>query len=165
MTREFRTCSLARAAALGLFLCSLSALPASAQGHLISVAPQQQITAKAGTEITHKTAVRVQPGYHVNSNAPKESFYIPLRLVWSAGPLQVAEVKFPEPKLEKFPFSEKPISVFTGEFEIVTKFKVPANAAPGLAMATGQLIYQACNDRMCFPKKTLDVKVPLSVVR
>lgn len=127
--------------------------------------PQQQLTAKAGSEVVHKLRVNLKPGYHVNSHVPKEDFYIPLRLVWNATPLQVAGIRFPEPKLEKYSFSEKPISVFTGDFEIITTFKVPANAAPGIAMARAQLIYQACNDRMCFPKKTLEVKLPLSILK
>jgi hypothetical protein len=42
---------------------------------------------------------------------------------------------------------------------------VPASVPPGLVNVAGKLRYQACNDRMCLPPKTIDVTVPVSVSR
>ena len=67
--------------------------------------------------------------------------------------------------MEKYSFSEKPLSVFTGNFQIVTHFKAPANAAPGPATLTGKLRYQACNSSMCLPPKTLDVSLQVEIVK
>ena len=69
------------------------------------------------------------------------------------------------PILEKYRFSQKPLSVFTGDFQIITKFKVAANAAAGPATLTGKLRYQACNDSMCLPPKTLDVSLQVEIVK
>jgi hypothetical protein len=30
-------------------------------------------------------------------------------------------------------------------------------------MATGKLKYQACNDRACFPPKTVDIAIPYQI--
>ena len=49
--------------------------------------------------------------------------------------------------------------------EIVTKFTVPASAHPGPAVLTGKLRYQACTDRLCLPPKTVDVSLPVTVVK
>jgi hypothetical protein len=57
------------------------------------------------------------------------------------------------------------LSVFSGDFEIRTRFKVAANAPVGPAVMTGKLRYQACNDRMCLAPKTLDVSLPVEVVK
>ena len=65
--------------------------------------------------------------------------------------------------MEKYEFSETPLSVFTGNFDIVTKFKAAAGAPVGPAYVSGKLRYQACNDKACFPPKTLDIKLPVSV--
>jgi len=35
----------------------------------------------------------------------------------------------------------------------------------GPAVMTGKLRYQACNDRMCLAPKTLDVSLPVEVVK
>ena len=65
--------------------------------------------------------------------------------------------------MQKFQFSEKAMSVYEGDIRTPVKFKVPATAPKGLTHLTGKLRYQACNDRMCLPPRTLDVKVPLEI--
>lgn len=102
-------------------------------------------------------------GFHVNSNTPTEDYLIPLRLNWEKGPLVAEAVIYPQPRMEKYQFSPKPISVFTGDFEILTKFKVNAAASRGPGILLGKLRYQACNDNACFPPKTVDVKLPFHI--
>jgi hypothetical protein len=65
--------------------------------------------------------------------------------------------------MEKYEFSPKPLSVFTGSFVIATSFKVSLKATPGPALVSGKLRYQACNDKACFPPKTVDIKLPVSI--
>jgi len=103
----------------------------------------------------------LRDGFHVNSNKPNDEYLIPIRLTWDAAPLQVEEVVYPKPDTVKSTFSEKPLSVYSGTFDLVSKLKVPANATAGPVLATGKLRYQACNDRMCLPPKTLEI--PLTV--
>jgi hypothetical protein len=75
----------------------------------------------------------------------------------------VLEVVFPKPQMERFQFSAKPISVFQGDFKTQAKFKINSTAPIGLSHLTGKLRYQACNDRMCLPPRTLEIKVPLEI--
>ncbi len=111
-----------------------------------------------------KIPVVVQAGYHVNSNTPSDEYLIPLKLTWkSPGVLEGGQVSYPKPSLEKYQFADKPLSVFTGSFDLVANFKVAANAPAGPGAAVGQLRYQACNDRACFPPKTIEVTVPYQV--
>ena len=100
----------------------------------------------------------MQPGFHANSNAPADEFLIPMKLTWAKEPLEAGQISFPKPQFQKFAFSANPVSIFSGNFEIVTRFKAPAGAAPGLSVMTGKLRYQACNDKECLPPKTLDVR-------
>ena len=131
---------------------------------ILTVAPPQKIAAKLNSEVTGKVAVTLGAGYHVNSNAPHEAYLIPLKLTWTAAPLEVATVTYPKATDEKYQFSpDQPLSVFTGNFDIATKFKVPADASVGLAILAGKLKYQACSNRACFPPKTIDVSVPYQV--
>jgi thiol:disulfide interchange protein DsbD len=118
---------------------------------------------KRNSAVTTKLAVSLGETYHVNSNAPHEDYLIPLRLTWTPAPLEVESVTYPKPHDEKYQFSDQPLSVFTGNFEITTKFKVPADAASGPAIIAGKLRYQACNNNMCFPPKTVEVKLPVEI--
>lgn len=141
---------------------SLALAQAPSTGVLSVVDPPKLAAKRAGVS-EYKLKLHLKAGYHVNSNKPGDDYLIPLRLNWADGPLEASEVLYPKPKLEKFEFSEKPLSLFDGEFELLTKFKVKAGTAPGPAQQAGKLRYQACNDKMCLPPKTIDIKLPVLV--
>ena len=107
--------------------------------------------------------VQLKSGFHVNSNTPEDQYLIPLRLSWEASPLEPVGVSYPKPQLENYSFSQKPVSVFTGDFDIATRFKVPPSAPLGPAILSGKLRYQACNNTMCLPPKTITVSLPISI--
>ena len=134
-----------------------------AQSNVLSVTPPQKVDAKRGASLEVKTAVVLQSGYHVNSNTPSESYLIPLRLTWEPRTLETVDVVFPKPHTEKYEFSPTPLSVFTGDFTLLTKFKVAAGAQSGPGSVLGKLRYQACNSNSCLPPKTIEVKLPVVV--
>ncbi len=141
------------------------ALPLAAQPPQILVLhePQKVVVPRQG-EAQAVLKLSMRPGYHANSDKPSEDYLIPLRLTWDAkAPVEAVEILYPKAKLEKFEFTEKPISVVDGDFEIVTRLRRAPSAAPGPAFLAGKLRYQACNDKMCFPPRTIDVKVPLLI--
>jgi len=149
---------------LGAIAAGLLYLPsARTQGNILSVQPPPAVPAKRGATAQAKVKVSLQSGYHVNSNTPSDDYLIPLKLTWTPGPLESPVVAYPKPHMEKYEFSDKPLSVFTGDFELNTAFKVPANAPVGPAVMAGKLRYQACNNKACFPPKTVDVKLPVQV--
>ncbi len=141
----------------------LGAGMAFAQTNVLTVASAPKLLAKRNETVTAKVHLQLRSGYHVNSNTPSDAYLIPLKLTWKADPLESPEVVYPKPTMEKTEFSEKPLSVFSGDFEIATKFKTPANAPAGPAIITGKLRYQACNERMCLPPKTIDVPLTVDV--
>ena len=130
---------------------------------VLTVAPLERAVAKRGATFTGKLTAELRPGFHVNSNTPADEYLIPLRLTWTNSPLQVEQVTYPKPQLETYDFSPKPVSVFSGTFDVLTKFKVPPSAPPGLATVTGKLRYQACNNKECLAPKTVDVQLPVNI--
>ncbi len=143
---------------------ALAAMAAFAQPPgVLTVSDPVKLTLPRGGEVAQSLKLQLKPGYHVNSNKPNEEYLIPIRLTWDSPMLEAVTVQYPKPVLEKTEFSDQPISVFTGNFEIVTKFRRTAKASPGPGFLSGKLRYQACNDKMCLPPKTLDVKVPLLI--
>lgn len=131
----------------------------------MSIAAPPKLAAKAGTTVEAKITAQLRAGYHCNSNTPSDEYLIPLKLTWASAPLTVDGVVYPKPQMEKYTFSDKPLSVYTGDFDIVTRFKVPDSAPPGLAVISAKLRYQACTDRMCLPPKTVDVSLPVDVTK
>ena len=155
-------CSLRRLPLLAALLC-LPSLFAQSSGYL-TVGEPRKVAGKRNAAVQAKIPVSVRPGFHVNSNTPAEEYLIPLKLTWTAaGALESGSVTYPKPSMEKYEFAEKPLSVFTGDFELVANFKVAANAPAGPGAATGKLRYQACSNRACYPPKTVDITVSYSV--
>lgn len=154
-----------KSAAFWISALAAAALHASAQApQILSLQEPQKVTVPRQGEVKVALKLSMRPGYHANSDRPSEDYLIPMRLTWdSKAPVEAVEVIYPKGKLEKFEFTEKPISVVDGEFEIVTRLRRVPNAMPGPAFLSGKLRYQACNDKMCFPPKTIEVRVPLLI--
>ena len=147
--------ALAGACILGLPLCLL------AQQNKLTVRPSEPITVKRGATFIEALKVVVQPGFHVNSDKPKDEFIIPLKLTWSGGPLEATSTSYPKP--EEIQVGSERLTVFTGTFNIQTEFKAPEHAQAGPATMKGKLRYQACNDQMCLRPATIDVRVPVAI--
>ena len=139
-----------------LLLC-LYPLLLAAQSDVLKIAPSGPLSGKRGESLQIKTTLQLQGGYHLNSHKPEDPYLIPLRLTWDANTVETVSVEFPEPRKEKYEFSEKPLSVFTGDFAIVSTVK-PKIA--GFTVLNGKLRYQACNHNTCLPPKTIDIKIP-----
>lgn len=154
-----------KSAAFWISALALVAVLAGAQTpQILTLEEPQKVTVPRQGEAKVALRLSMRPGYHANSDRPSEDYLIPMRLTWDAkAPVEAVEVVYPKAKLEKFEFTEKPISVVDGQFEIVTRLRRSPNAMPGPAFLAGKLRYQACNDKMCFPPRTIDVKVPLLI--
>lgn len=140
-------------------VCALSAQ----QGGVLTVEPPSKLVVKRNEPPVQKLKVAIQQGYHANSSKPAEAYLIPFKLTWEAGPLEAVEIVYPPAKMQRFSFSETPLSIYDGVLEVTTKFKKTATAQPGPAVMTGKLRYQACNDKMCLPPRTVEIKQTLVI--
>lgn len=129
----------------------------------LSVAPVPMVKAARASVTVVTVNASLPAGYHANSNKPSEAYLIPLTLKWTGGPLAVESIDYPKGKLEKYSFSDKPLSVVTGEFTITTKFKAKSDAGSGPAQETGSLRYQACDNHACYPPKNVPVNVTVEI--
>lgn len=148
-------------AVLPVLLCALSL--AQDNGHL-KVGQPSHAAGKRNAAVQVRIPVMVDRGFHVNSNAPAEDYLIPLKLVWNpGGGLIGGDVTYPKPTLEKYDFGDKPLSVFTGNFDLTVNFQVAPDAPAGPGVKVGKLRYQACDNKACYPPKTAEVSVPYQV--
>ena len=132
-------------------------------GHL-RVGEPGKVAGKRNAMVQVRIPVMVDKGFHVNSNTPAEDYLIPLKLVFNpGGGLIGGDVVYPKPTLEKYDFGDQPLSVFTGNFDLVVKFQVAPDAPAGPGVKVGKLRYQACDNKACYPPKTIEVSVPYQV--
>ena len=128
----------------------------------VTVGQPVKVSGKRSDAVQTKIPVTILEGYHVNSNAPADEYLIPLKITWtSLGALEGGQVTFP--KAEKITVGDQSLSVFTGKIDLGVNFKISAKAPGGPGIAAGKLGYQACNNKMCFPPKSVEISVPYQV--
>lgn len=154
MRRTFLRCLVALLPLLSLQAQSVNAL---------AIDPPQKLTLERGKSGIITLHGKVQPGYHVNSNKPHEDYLIPLRLTLQPEGVTLESIEYPKPHDEKYSFSEKPLSVLTGDFDIKVHVKIPETAQPQMQILTGKLRYQACSDKACLTPKTIDLRVTVDI--
>ena len=108
--------------------------------------------------------IEIDEGYHINSNRPSDKNLIAtsLKLDRTAG-LTATPVIYPKAKLQKFEFSQKPLSVFEGKVALRFTARALTSLSAGDHTLTGKLTVQACNNQQCLRPQTIDVKIPLQV--
>jgi hypothetical protein len=136
-----------------------------AQTNVLTVGKIPTVKAKLGSTVTVKVPLELRAGFHLNSNTPSDKYLVPLKLTWDKGLMAATDVIFPKPSMETFEFQKTPLSVFTGNFEITTKFKVAPTAPPGPTAISGVLSYQACNNRECLQPKKIPVTLQVDMIR
>jgi thiol:disulfide interchange protein DsbD len=100
--------------------------------------------------------VAIPPTWHINSDKPLSDFAIPTAITLDA---DAVRVQFPPHEEKAFSFSggEK-VAVFEGTINVAFAAKLKPNAKSIKAT----LRYQACNDKVCLPPKSVTGEIALS---
>ena len=70
---------------------------------------------------------------------------------------------YPPGQSMKFTFDPQPLSVYAGKAEIGLRLHADGKQAAGVVNIPAKLRYQACDDTACYPPKTIEVVIPVSV--
>lgn len=147
--------------------------PAAAQATPIVTQQQQQQMVTATVEEARvpsggrgEAIVRldIAEGFHVNANPPSDKFYIGTEV--KASPQQgitPGEPVYPPAVVKKFGFSKKALAVYEGRPEIRLPLSADASVAKGRHTFRAQVRVQPCNDQECFPPRTIEAYIPVTV--
>jgi hypothetical protein len=133
----------------------------------VSALPTAPVSVRAGDSTRVQLRFRVAAGNHINSSLPKSALLIPTKLKF-APPTDIAvgKIEYPQGQELAFTFAPKEkLNVYTGEFLVSALLRPTRSAAPGTYRVHGELLYQACNDRACYPPKKLPVAFEVNVGR
>jgi thioredoxin:protein disulfide reductase len=141
--------------------------PALAQGSakVVKVTPGESVyKVKRGGSVQISVVIKVDDGYHINSNRPSEKYLIPtaLKIERTAG-LTTTPVIYPKAKLQRFEFSKTPLSVFEGKVVLKLTARAPGSTAPGSQTLKAKLTVQACNNELCLRPEPVHVSIPIQV--
>ena len=121
--------------------------------------------AHAGTTFRVAVQAQLEPGFHVNSQAPLEAFLIPTVLTLDPPPgIELAGLAWPSAILLSQAGADQPLAVFEEEFAIGAALALDSGLAPGDYAVPGVLRYQACDDTMCYLPATAALDFSVTVV-
>ena len=153
------------AAALALLIVAPTLTWAQFRGPRAELTPLVESETRAGGTARAALQVRLPPQLHVQSNAPRDPSLIPTELTFSppAG-VRATEIVFPKATNFEQVGLPQPLAVFEHEFAIGVQFDVAEGTTPATIDVPGRLRYQACDDKVCFPPQTAEVRWALTVV-
>ena len=119
----------------------------------------------SGSRAKAAVVAQITPGYHINDHNPSLDYLIPTDLKLEVSKqISLAGVFFPKGSLNKFAFSDAPLSVYEGKLVVGTLVKVAKGVPPGTYKLEGKFSYQACNDHACLPPASVPLALTIKVV-
>jgi hypothetical protein len=119
--------------------------------------PAQSKSKAAPDSLTLDIHVELADGWHINSEAPLDSFLVPTSLEIHSDGIEFGKPRYPQPMIQHNAVMGD-LSLFTGAFDV----QVPGRRVKQAAAATGRtkvtLHYQSCNNTMCLPPKSITVE-------
>lgn len=99
--------------------------------------------------------INIKEKYHINSNTPNDPEYIKTEVNSNYENLRNSGTYYPAHKMYKFSFSDTEIPVYEGEIVVGMAFIPNENITAGETLLPVEFTYQACDNNMCFPPKTV----------
>jgi hypothetical protein len=122
------------------------------------------IEIKAGSSGEAAVKLTISSGYHINANPPSFSYLKATELnVESSAGITVGQPVYPSSVTRKFAFSKDPLAVYEGETAIKLPLSAAGNAQKGAQMLKGKLRIQACDEEACYPPRTIETAIPVTV--
>lgn len=111
-------------------------------------------------------AVKIKPGFHINSHQPSHEFLIPtVAKLDKRKDLAFSPMSYPLAEQKSFSFSTDKIPVYSGDIVILSQGRLLAGVSPGDLRLSGALAYQPCDDQSCFMPQSVKFEIPLKVVK
>ncbi|MGE5206323.1 MAG: protein-disulfide reductase DsbD domain-containing protein [Chlamydiota bacterium] len=150
-----------------IFLVLVTAAVAVAQpgGPSVEMAPAGVTPVVRGKPGTVELDFRVRQGFHINSNHPNSPYLIPTVLkVDALTDIAIGKVDYPTGRDLTFSFApDEKLNVYSGDFALKVTVHPLHTVLPGKYKVRGQLRYQACDDRACYPPRNLPVSFEVQV--
>jgi thioredoxin:protein disulfide reductase len=110
------------------------------------------VAKRTGDRVEGTITVTIPPDWHIQSNKPLDEFAIKTEVTFDPATADFVSAVYPQHKLETFAFSGgQKVAVYEGTLQI----PFVANLKPNAATIRATLRYQACNDKVCLPPKSV----------
>jgi len=124
----------------------------------------EQRAIRPGQTVILVLRVELPENIHLQSDKPRDPYVIPTLLTFTLPEgVTVEEIAYPESTDFLLEDWDEPLAVFEHEFTIEVRLALDADFSPGEVVVPGSFLYQACDNRICFPPKTAAVEWRMDV--
>lgn len=152
-----------------ILLMGIAASPQAEPSYKSSVVmqPPELISIDRGHPGTVQLQFRVAPGFHINSNQPKQEYLKKTELKLEAPTdIVIGKITYPDGEDRSFPFApDEKLNVYTGDFAVAIVIRPLKTVLPTKYAIHGFLKYQACDNAACYPPKQLPVSFEVKIVK
>ena len=139
---------------------------ASAQeAAIVTILPVKPVVAARGETVQLTVRAKIKKGFHVQANPAADEFLIATTLTIQADEnIAPGKPGYPPGIPYRLEGSTEDLLTYEDEMTIVLPVKVLEAASPGTANITGELRFQACDDKRCFYPRSIPVIIPVEIV-
>ena len=120
--------------------------------------------AQRGRVVQAAVVLDIPHGFHVNANKTGK-FSIPTTVKIDAPKgLRISPVAYPRAIVRRLSFSKESLSLYEGRAVMRFNVTVPPNFETGLTELRAKVTYQSCNNEVCFPPTTRELKLGINIV-
>ena len=149
---------------LGLMLAAFSVLGAAQAPVSLSMSVKPA-KAKAGEKLTAQITAAIGGGWHLYSITQGTGGPVPTRITVDEGVFKAAgAVRGSAPQKQMDPNFGIATETYTGSASFSVPVAVDSSAQTGAQTLSVSVRYQACNDKVCLPPKTLKVSAPVEII-
>lgn len=155
--------------AVFLLLCILASLS-------FAQLPEDSQTVRVETHISHEhihpgdtfqiaIVVSIEKGLHINGHQPTDDLLVPTVISFDKrDDIALAPVSYPQPILQSFSYSGHEVPVYNGRIVMTVRGKLSEDTALGTTNISGNVSYQACDDKSCFMPQSVNFQIPFEIV-
>lgn len=118
---------------------------------------------KGNDTVSLALKLNIKEKFHINSYKVDDPTLIKTTIEFAKGDYALVSSFFPADKLLKFEFSESKIRVYEGENVIGFKLVSAKTLADGEYPVKIKFNYQACDNAVCYPPKSVDIELKIKV--
>lgn len=139
------------------------AAPPTGQLTIEGVRPARLKAGEAGMVVVEAS---IRAGFHVQANPASMPTLIPTKVTLpSAQGIEVGRPVYPKSEDYKIAGLKTAVATYSGKIEFQVPLTATSAATPGKKELDGDIRYQACDDKVCFPPTRAVFKAPVEIVR